>query len=71
MIFTRTALKSRGKVEAVVQGRVVQQPTVVEEVADEHIVSVADCVVEANCNVIGIGFASQVKVFEGETLCSL
>lgn len=43
-----------------------QQSTVVEEVADEHIVSVADCVVEANCNVIGIGFASQVKVFEGK-----
>jgi len=67
VIFTRTALKAGGKVEAVVQRRVVQQSTVVEEVADEDIVSVADCVVEANGNVIRIGLASEVEILKGKT----
>ncbi len=59
-------LKAGGKVEAVVQRRVVQQSTVVEEVPDEHIVSVADGVVEANGNVVGIGLASEVEILERE-----
>ena len=66
VVFIRVVLKARWKVEPIVQWRVILERAVVEKVANEQIVVVIESMVQPCHDIVIIGGAGDVEVFERE-----
>src|SRR6266849_2580074 len=67
MVFIRVVLESRGQVEAVIQGRIILEVAVVEEVAHEQVILVIDRVVQAQQYIVIVGVACDIEVLKRKT----